>query len=400
MNTDIQIRETIDKYLQGSMTEEERVAFESRMTEDPKLADKVEEIRYTNEAIHYASLSALREDIGKDIQNIKYRPHSGIFKTLVLSASVLAIAAIGYYAFDQETQEDVKHSQTIISDTSLGNKHKQTQSGNKTGKGQIVEVPAMQDSMVDKENKTESKTSLSDSYSTDADEKKSVPEFNQPEDTQPAQLKDTLSLQEVSNSLPQDTTEPHKKVIDSVKTDTAGGQKSTKEQPATEESSCEATFDIKTTSSCKEEPTGSIDVSIPDDGEYGLKIDEGQTSHNDGKFNNIAAGKHTVVVNYGEGCEFREQVLIDEKWCPENKSYSFNPDYGEKWEIPYEEGARGKVIIYNTMKKVVYKTNFGAGGEHWNGTGLNGSTVPVGNYIAMIKYADGRVQKVDLTIVR
>jgi hypothetical protein len=81
-------------------------------------------------------------------------------------------------------------------------------------------------------------------------------------------------------------------------------------------------------------------------------------------------------------------------------SYSFNPDYNESWELKYEKGASGTYIIYNTIGKEVYRNSFGNGSETWSGMDSNGNILSVGSYIAIVRYSDGKEEKIDLTIVR
>jgi hypothetical protein len=85
---------------------------------------------------------------------------------------------------------------------------------------------------------------------------------------------------------------------------------------------------------------------------------------------------------------------------PKKLSYSFNPDYNELWELKYEKGTSGIYTIYNTIGKEVYRNTFGNGNETWNGMDSNGNILSVGSYIAIVRYADGKEEKIDLTIVR
>src|SRR5690606_37212313 len=99
-------------------------------------------------------------------------------------------------------------------------------------------------------------------------------------------------------------------------------------------------------------------------------------------------------------CQYKDLVTIEEKWCPLNSSYSFNPDYGEKWKIRYEEGDKGTFVILDNFGKEVYTNTFGSGYEYWDGTDMYGKIAEIGNYIAILNYSDGRKEKVELTIIR
>lgn len=83
-----------------------------------------------------------------------------------------------------------------------------------------------------------------------------------------------------------------------------------------------------------------------------------------------------------------------------NDSYSFNPDYNEKWVFNYETGASGTFTIFDKSGKDIYSNTFGSGNEEWIGNDRQGIPVAVGIYVAIINYSDGRKEKVELTIVR
>lgn len=388
MSEDINISEKIDRYLEGNMSAQEHAAFENKIDGDPSLAEKVEEMRYTNEALHYAHLSVLKEEIGEDLKNIKYRPRKRLYRTLTISALVLSLGGgIGVFLYESSEPEKEQISPPLheFDDTV-------SQEENKPITIQPEKNP--------EKDSQEEKTSANDT----SEPKRTVTTSAVP-DHAPAvnnRQTDKQGNADDNESITEDTTTQQQYVAadsaNSTQTDTARQQTDLTPDPVMP--TCDQSFTIDTSPSCKDEATGTIEVLLSEDKTYTIEVDGRKKQHYNGEFEDISPGDHAVTIHYGDGCTFDKSVTVPEKWCSMNKSYSFNPDYGEKWEIRYEKGAEGTFTIYNAMRKEIYRSNFGAGGESWDGTDVNGNIAPVGNYIAIINYNDGRKEKVNLTIVR
>src|SRR5690606_29757446 len=157
---------------------------------------------------------------------------------------------------------------------------------------------------------------------------------------------------------------------------------------------CDRAFDIRTEPSCKQKETGRVFVAGDASGKFNFQLNEFTTTGNRADFSNLPAGEYKIVVTYEKGCTYSKMVTVAEKWCPLNSSFSFNPDFQEKWIIRYEEGAHGTVNIYDRSGKEIFKTSFGSGNESWDGTNAFGNVVPMGAYFAIINYSDGRKERV------
>ena len=168
----------------------------------------------------------------------------------------------------------------------------------------------------------------------------------------------------------------------------------------TNKTHCDKSFKINTEASCKEKETGSISIISDGAYTYTYQIDIQSKTGSKGLFTNLSAGVYELLVTYDKECTFKKKVSVEEKWCAMNESYSFNPDYNEKWKPIYETGSSGTIIIYDKQGKEMYSLPFGSGNEEWIGNDKQGMAVTVGIYIAVIHYSDGRKEKVELTIVR
>ncbi len=359
------------------MPEGERVSFEKKLAEDPALSNLVEETKLTNEALHFAHLSVLKESIGRDITNIPHNSNGGLKKAVILSASLLLLGTTGY-VLTQNNKPDNAAKTYVFVDSSQYISEVVPQKDIK-----FVETPKIDSSS---QEETETPKNTAKAPVTTAEVKEII---TSKEDTLTEDSSDVKTKKEVSLSVEKENTKPQPV----IEKDIIAVEKTT--VPIT----CDKTFEISSSPSCKEEATGAIIINTEYKEDYIFLVDGYKKQFSGGKIINLSAGEHNLVINYAE-CTYKKTVSISEKWCALNESFSFNPDYGEKWNIQYEDGDQGTFNIYNARGREVYKANFGAGNEYWDGIDLSGNIAPVGNYFVMIKYSDSRIEKVELTIVR
>lgn len=375
MNPQDELLEIIDTYLSKGMSEEERFAFEERLAVDEALAAKVNEIRLTNQAIYYASLAELKNTIGKDIKNIKYKePFNWKKASFISVASLALISGITIYLItgnnnvESSKRDTTKKIQETKKNTVEKNNVSSTQDKTINNKGYNQEHPLTKD--------------MEDSISggITSPEKLYVPTDNSIK--HPEQIKPI----EQENTVPSNTSDATPKQITTPVTDN--------------KIACDKSFKINTEASCKQKETGSITIISDGAYSYMFQIDIRSITGSKGMFTNMSEGVYDILVTYGKECTYKKQVSIGEKWCAMNESYSFNPDYNEKWVFSYEAGASGTFTIFDKSGKDIYRNTFGSGNEEWNGNDRQGIPVPVGVYFAFINYSDGRKEKVELTIVR
>lgn len=372
MNPQDEILDTIDNYLNKVMSEEERFAFEERLAQDESLAEKVNEVRLTNEAIYYASLAELKTSIGKDIKNIKYKESFNWKKASYISIASLALLSgiTTYVVVNNTDTESGKTDSTKINQSVV-----QENSTSATSKTSIDRNKSYQEQSPTKQGKTEpTQTEATSTQHSIVPVDENIVPVEKPKPADPA------------NPIQKNDPDLTIKKTITPETDT--------------KIACDKSFKINTEASCKQKETGSIQIISDGAYAYTYQLDIRSTSGSKGTFTNIPAGVHEILVTYGKECAYKKQVSIGEKWCPMNESYSFNPDYNEKWIFNYETGASGTFTIFDRSGKDIYSNTFGSGNEEWNGNDRQGIPVPIGVYFAIINYSDGRKEKVELTIVR
>lgn len=365
MRENYDIYEQIDDFLHGEMTEQERRAFEEKIKGDERLASKVEEVKATEDAIHLACLADLKKTIGEDIKKIKYRsPWQNIFYWIIAASIIAVISCSLYFIFNTDfhqkkstpdlndprtlTEEYTKKNDQSVSEQKAGTKHEINHSDNTHINQAEIDNSAEEsgqkfsDVVIDKNESSENRNS-------------------------------TIVKQD---STDKNANRYERKLL------------------------CDSDFDIISEASCKNKETGKIKISAKNNIEATFQLDQQTVKGQVGSFSALPAGEYNVFAFYNNGCTFTKTVKITEKWCPLNQSFSFNPDYNEKWEIKYESGSQGRFVIYDRAGKEIYKNTFGTGNEEWIGIDMNGNTVAVGSYVAMLYYSDGRSERVELTIIR
>lgn len=385
MIQDNTILETIDNYLDGLMSEEERIAFEQQITNDSKLAQIVEETQLTNEAIYMASLSELKQQVGSDIKQIKYNAGPNYKGYIIAGALALIGAGTIGYIYNQSSKADESTLAKIESNTLAQQSSTIEQSEEKT----IVDVKETSSSTIPTNKPLKSISSPSITVNNPV-----LPLENKNE------KKEGITTDLTENKVTSEHTNTKNELKTSEVSISKNELNSNSAELAPQTIDCSQSYSVQSDASCKNEATGSITVKINTNPQPSNIVLDGTIAKKSGLFMDLKAGKHEIKVTYAKDCSFIEAVVVEEKWCPLNKNYSFNPDYNEQWELNYEEGSEGNLIIFNKLGREVYTNTFGSGSVFWNGSDSQGVPVPIGTYIAIIRYADGRKEKIELTIVK
>ena len=374
MNPQDELSDIIDNYLNNGMSEEERFAFEEKIAHDETLAAKVNEARLTNEAIYYASLAELKNTIGKDLKDITYKASFNWKKASYISiASLALLSGITTYLVTNNTAVDPRKPGTTSIEKEIKQEHVQENSttinkekavdGNKLHQEYSSGKQVKKDSIQTNNTSIQKSILPIDNTIKNIDKTKAADSENNIQRHDP-DLKKTV------------TSETDNKII------------------------CDKSFKINTEASCKQKETGAITIGSDGAYSYTFQVDIRSITGSKGIFYNMSAGVYEILVTYGNECTYTKKVTIPEKWCAMNSPYSFNPDYRETWVMQYEQGASGKLTIYDTSGKEIYSSIFGSGNEYWDGSDIHGGVAATGIYIAVINYTDGRQEKVELTIVR
>lgn len=356
------------------MSAEEKIAFEEKMASDKSLAEKVVEEKAINEAIYFANLAELRNSVGTDIKNIKYDSGSSNYKYLASALLVMGLGISGYWFLNQKATEGKPAQQKVEV---------------------INEQPKEQ-----QETPTAEVITKTEDVTNSTNVKKVVPQINtdiqNSKQTGETETEPVLSDQTIQKVIQTDNPKTNPEI--DKQTTNIGQEPLPVSSAKTVE--CNKTFEITTTPSCPEKPTGSIIIKNSDKEELLIELDHTLTYSPNGELKNVASGQHEIQIKYQEKCEFNQTVTVAEEWCSLNSNFSFNPEYGEKWELKYRDGDRGNFIILNNFGKEVFQGSFGNGNYYWNGSDSYGSSLPTGTYLAIISHSDGRKEKVELTIVR
>lgn len=377
MNPQDELLDLIDTYLNKGMSEEERIAFEEKIAQDETLADKVNEVRITNEAIYYASLAELKNTIGKNIKNIKYDEPTFNWKkaSYISIASLALLSGVTAYLVTINSKDELSKPNTTESIEKIKQYTTQEDPVSATHQN-VIDTNDLHPKHVSEKEATKQSTHIDNTPT----QKSILPADNSVQHVE--QTKTADSENKPQSSIPDAT-------VKKIATPDADSK-----------IICDKTFKIHTEASCKQKETGSISITSDGAYSYTFHLDIRSTSGTKGSFSNISAGVYEIMVTYGKECAYTKKVTVPEKWCTLNDAYSFNPDYNEKWIPIYENGASGTFTIFDKSGKDIYSNTFGSGNEEWVGNDRQGVTVPVGVYIAFINYSDGRKEKVELTIVR
>jgi len=373
LNPQDELSDIIDNYLNNGMSEEERFAFEKKVAQDETLAAKVREAQLTNEAIYYASLAELKNTIGKDIKGITYKPSFNWKKASYISiASLVFVSGITTYLVTSNTTIDSPKpdASSNVKEIKQGSVEENSTSG--------IQQKVFEGKKSYKESSSQEQVKK-DSIQTDgiATQKSIIPADNTIKNIDKAKTADSENNIQRDRDVKKSTvSEADNKIV------------------------CDKSFKINTDASCKQKETGSITIVSDGAYSYTFQVDIHSITGSKGTFSNMSAGIHEILVTYGNECTYTRKVTVPEKWCAMNSPYSFNPDYRETWVMQYEQGASGKITIYDTSGKEIYSSIFGSGNEYWDGSDIHGGVAATGVYIAIINYADGRQEKVELTIVR
>lgn len=361
MKPEIEISLLIDDYLNNRLDAANTIAFEERLANDKELSEKVEEHIMINEAIHFASLGQLRESIGEDLNKIPYNK-ANLKPWIYTGIGLLAIAGASYF-FTKEKHKEIDNK----------------------------EFPFKREA---NSKKIEPNSTVIETAPTSGSTEKIIQEKAIVNNRRNDIVKDNL-IQE--KPIPINTT-----IVDEIK---LNNEKSTiiptvSTNPVTpKEIVCNNTLNNVTTASCKQEATGSIKLNLTNKASATFELKELGKSNKNGTFTNIEAGMYTAVVKDEFNCEYTKKISVFEKWCSVNKNFSFAPIYGEKWNIVYDKEDFGKYSIFDQMNKLVKNGEFGSNNIEWDGKSNNYEALPTGLYRAIIDFADGKKEIIEITII-
>ncbi len=168
---------------------------------------------------------------------------------------------------------------------------------------------------------------------------------------------------------------------------------------------CSISFDAIVQHACQGDQNGSILVEqrhiLGGTAPYSFHIDNPKQQSTLGLFSELAKGNYTITITDSKSCVSSKEISVFEKNCTTKKSFSFNPDYGEKWEMQVNPSKEGSFTIYNRAGIIFKNNNFSQNSTiEWDGSNTHGTLADMGMYMCTINYADGKMELIELSIVR
>lgn len=353
MSLEEALYETIDRYLEGNMSEQDLLAFEKELARRPDWQQKVKTYQLTRQMVLERHLLDVKEMVGQvHAQQTKARTRWRWYATgLLLLAG--GLASLFY--------------------------------GNKLTppKPLSTEEPTLKIEQESQPLKVPKTTSLAT--------KPSRLEIKRPKVSQRTEkplrtnaLVDTLSKETpVVVALPQ----PSKAV--------APQELVTPINPCAGVKLEATVFALPT---CKGEHKGSVVLSAFRGGgppyHYQLRDAQGQEVAAD----QLPKGEYSAELSDAHGCvRVLRGIEVKEKNC--EQAFHFNPFVGERWEIPLQSHA-AKLTVVDKAGNAYFSVELPAGTqEYWSGESSQGE-IKTGYYLFTITHTDGTAQRGTVTIVR
>lgn len=363
------------------MTPQEQLAFEEAMENNPELASEVREMKLVNDTIFYANLSDLKETMREDLGKSSCSNFSSgkIISGMVLLAGISGLG--GYWYFSNIQEEHTTPTEVVVSDSLLNEQPQEV-------------VIHSDEEVVPVEEETIEKTVSAASVKTPENSTEVPPVKTPPAATEKKDSTETFIPSVTDETVDSASVPAEERTVEKVE----ASRPETTESVISPLVNCEKTFEFIASPACKNTASGEIVVKPNEKGKYTYRIDGLENGANS-TFYDLSAGKHEVIITDGV-CNYKNSVPVPEKWCPQNTAFSFNPEFGERWELKHAPEDKGTFVVYNSMGKEIYKGNFGNGSGFWDGTDRDGNFVDLGLYYALIEYSDNRIEKVELTIIR
>lgn len=376
MNSHKDIEDKIDLYLKGKLSGSELQAFEKELMLDQELDVEVQEAKMIQQLVLKNRLLEVKElatQAEKDIHSVS----NNLIRFLAAGALVTGIIISAFLYFNMPEEKAIP--KTNLKEETEPTKPAELLKNEDTIPNTPLEVEASETEKVIQGNTGSVSSSHQQNLLTET----------------PAQDSETLTE---TTQLPETpiTIMDSNQVEAQVKTDIP---EKAERRYAAKEPTCE---DIKilasvhTFATCASERNGKIEIQEISGGKapYSHKIlnmDGNQVFDKGG----LEAGNYLVKIADGNGCEKEYPATIESKSCPINAS--FNPGYGEVWEIPGSDKS-GKLTIYSRAGTPLYEKSLSAHtNDTWNGRNKY-DQIEAGYFIFVIEYEDGTVLKGSVTI--
>lgn len=361
MNNDQSIFDLIEQYHQGFLSENERNLVELRMQTDAAFAEYVKLNDLANELVHSTGLDLLREKMNADLTRIERKRIQRHWRIGIgIVAALLAISFLLYF---------IKPSNNSLLPTR--------------------DLPSKENHSDPAENKSEYKTERNNRIQV-------KPELNMKVDIPDEEIKNHTvisSTLETSDSSYNTTIKEENKTIDR------------KQIQEVNKNECNLSFEAIAQMACRGEKNGSIVINQKEiaggTAPYYFHLSNSDETSSSGIFPDLTKGSYTITITDSKACSYSREIIVHEKNCSPKKSFSFNPDYGEKWTGSAAEGKSGSFTIYNRAGIIIFTGSFNEyAPAEWQGINASGISVEMGLYICSINYLDGTNEIIEISIIR
>ncbi|MBX9853467.1 MAG: hypothetical protein K2X86_17115 [Cytophagaceae bacterium] len=359
MNDKREIFDLIESYHQGLLSEEEKSMVEAKMKTDASFAEEVRISGLVNELVHAAGIDQLRQKMTQDLALMKVKRQTRIKRGVAAVIGLLLLSAMVYLIFNS--------SRKNISSSEVQKKYNISEPS-ETKK----DIPAISP----EKNKSTGKFPLQEKVAMD---------------TLVQEDHILISVPEQDHTVLKVTKDEENKMPD---------PDNTKDNIIKD---CNLSFDVIIHATCKGEEKGIIYVDeksiLGGTRPYIFRASKDESTS--GVFSDLKEGTYIVTMYDSKGCSYSKEIIVPGKNCTVKKSYSFSPDNGETWKIPFAEGESGSFSIYNRAGISIFKGAFGGNiVAEWNGTDMQGANADAALYICILEYANGKSEKIEISVIR
>ncbi len=371
----------IEEYIQGSLPPSDTEKIKYLIDNDPVYRDIYEDINLNNQVVLGAAFTRLREKMQADLQTIEQKRSR---QQRLIKNSGLIVGFIGLLSGTILLINPSERHETAVSDSLI----------NTIGAGQKPSVDEHYPIKDSGSSDIKEPHALTENYVTGISEKAG-------ENVIP----DTMLQSEVrENTVPKQSDYP---LTDSVQKEKPGTATVLAQSQSVPDKlnliACDSiTAEFLVSPSCNAQSTGKIAITGIKGGEipYDIYID-GYDISGSHEADNLKAGWYTLKVYDNKRCSSTRKIQVPSENCFDDKAFSFNPDFGEIWNIPFISGQSGYFRIISRNGTIIYESPFGADWPNeWKGIDKTGTIVEYGMYICLLEYEDGHVEKIQVTIIR
>lgn len=404
MNSESEKFEWIENYLNGTLTEEQQVAFENKMHTDLGFAEELELHRTVNELVIDQALLDLKAKMVTEYRP-KYRdndlPGSNPGNTfIVIGLVVLSALTASIFYFKSPSSTPLPVATEKVQPLSLPQPANSSGLNPSPGPAPVL-VKSQPDNGSNKP-KGEKKISplkiispIVDSSST-SEENGLKMELVLPLEERPLVIANSPGIGSgktkliiprlVPSNLPNDK-EPTDALFDC--------------------SSLKMAVKVSVQESCLDFPNGKIsyDPKTVEGGEppYRFSLDNGLSFTKANQFEALSPGIYYLTIEDKRGCQYtlEEGFEVKPGECNETKEYAFAPEQGETCKFLFAQNRDGHLQIFNREGVLIYSISIRNGFPiEWNGQSNQGVGVTMGSYRFIFEDLKGKTTRGNITLVK